>query len=332
MKTLLLCLVLGGMAGLLGWLLARPNPAAVELAQTREALTNAQLKIESLEADLERSQRTLQKKAGAEAKLKAEPFVAPGTAVAADSLPALPSALKEPGEGGMGAALTKMMESPGMKNMIRSQQAAVIQMQYGKLMDQFQLTPEERENFETLLLDRQMAQVEMGMKLMKEGISEEERQAAVDEMKRYQEASTAAIRQFLNDDGDFATFQHWEKTAPDRMMMEMIGRGIFTGSDKSLSAEQETQLIDLMMDARTQTPAPGTPRMPDPLNPGVVGPEEVEAILQAQARQGQRVLDQAASFLSTPQLEALKAYLEQQANMTATGLHMSSTLLKGKER
>lgn len=51
MKTLLLCLVLGGMAGLLGWLLARPNPAAVELAQTREALTNAQLKIESLEAD-----------------------------------------------------------------------------------------------------------------------------------------------------------------------------------------------------------------------------------------------------------------------------------------
>ena len=65
-------------------------------------------------------------------------------------------------KGGFGDMIAKMMADPAMKKMMRQQQAAAMDMMYGPLFKEINLSPEEKEKFKELLLDHQMKAVESG--------------------------------------------------------------------------------------------------------------------------------------------------------------------------
>ena len=66
-------------------------------------------------------------------------------------------------------AFKKMMEAPGMKDMMKQQQLSQIETGYGRLFEDLHLNPEEREQFKQLIAGRLTAATELSLKLMDAG-------------------------------------------------------------------------------------------------------------------------------------------------------------------
>lgn len=245
-----------------------------------------------------------------------------GEATLADSsIPSGPSAAA--------GQLRKMMSMPGMQAMIEQQQAAQIEAGYGKLMDILQLNDEEKAHFKKLLLERTKSQTEAGLKMMDGDLTEEAKTKLVKEMQAQRQVYDDSIKTFLNDAGDYETYQQWEDSRPERMMFDLAGRHLFAESDEPLSAQQEQQLLDIMVEARKSPPAAGMSDRVE-MNTTQMTPEKVDLYMRDLESHHQRVKTEATKVLTPKQLITLERYLEQSRSMSKTGLEMSNFLLKGK--
>ncbi len=318
MKRVLLILMFAAMAGTIGWLLARPNPQAKEMARLEAKLSEATATIQTLKSEL-------------------ASIPPPSPSVASPPPPPKPATAgaPEPSDAGTqpkkpGNAFREMMKAPGMKDVIAQQQRSQLGIQYGGLMDQFDMNDEERAHFEKLLLKKQMDQMELGLKMMEEGVTPEDRKRLAAELQHSQKETDEAIRQFLNDDDDWKTYQDWEEAKPERTQLQMFGKALFDSSDQPLSTEQESLLIQAMTRARKAPSPPGEARMPSSNSFDGVNAEDVGRLMASQRAKNELVLQEATRFMSPEQIETLKQFQEQQLSMTEAGLKMSSMFFESK--
>lgn len=295
----------------LAWVLGRSPEPDPRLAVLETELTEAKRTIASLKRELERRAE--------------QPPPAP---VAAAPAPAAPAAAPAPtGRAG----LREMMNAPGMREAMERQQALQIDIAYARLFDQLQLSPQEREHFKKLLVERQKTQTELSLKLMDDKLTSAQRQAIGEQIDQQRTAFDETIRQFLNHDDDWQSFQHWEKTLPERTQFEMLGKGLFASSPEPLSAQQEQQLIDLMAEVRARPGSGGNLAGKTNLDPSLLTDDLIQRQLQQIEVNGRIVAERAAEFLSPAQLQTLKTYHEQTASMTKTGIEMSKMLFPQKK-
>src|SRR5262245_65800539 len=83
----------------------------------------------------------------------------------------------------MGQMLGKMMKDPAMREMVREQQKAAINMMYGALFKELNLSPEEKDKLKGLLTDAQLRNIETAQSFLgekKEGASEDATKSAAD--------------------------------------------------------------------------------------------------------------------------------------------------------
>jgi len=148
------------------------------------------------------------------------------------------------------SALAEMMKNPQMKEMMRSQQKMAIDGMYGSLNKYLNLSTNEMDALKELLLQRQMAMMDAGMSLM--GGSEADRKQAVEDAKTLKTDYDKKIQDLLGAQ-DYPAFQDYEKSAPDRMSVQM-----FKGSlpaDATLTDQQEENLIAAMAEERKALPS-----------------------------------------------------------------------------
>lgn len=308
---ILLGLTSAGSLLALAWVLGRSPEPDPRLAVLETELSEAKRTIASLKRELERRAE--------------QPPPAP---VAAAPAPAAPAAAPAPtGRAG----LREMMNAPGMREAMERQQALQIDIAYAKLFDQLQLSPQEREHFKKLLVERQKTQTELSLKLMDDKLTSAQRQAIGEQIDRQRTAFDDTIRQFLNHDDDWQSFQHWEKTLPERTQFEMLGKGLFASSPEPLSAQQEQQLIDLMAEVRARPGSGGNLAGKTNLDPSLLTDDLIKRQLQQIEVNGRIVAERAAEFLTPAQLQTLKSYQEQTASMTKTGIEMSKMLFPQKK-
>lgn len=226
-------------------------------------------------------------------------------------------------------AMAEMMKNPAMREMIKQQQIAQMDMQYGGLMSRFQLSDEEKANFKQLLAERVQMESEIGVQMMDDGLSADQRTALMKQITESKKATEEKIRTFLNNDEDFQTYKQWEDSKPERMQLSM-GQSLFSSAGEPLSQDQEQRLIDTMHQVRT-TPK-STPDLSKPENfaPGNLTPSAIEKQLASFDTDAARVLQQAAGYLTPKQLETLKALQAQWRTLQKTGLEMSSMMIGGK--
>src|SRR5204863_9128458 len=67
---------------------------------------------------------------------------------------------------GMGEMIGKMMKDPAMREMMREQQKAMINMMYGGLFKDMKLSPDEKDKLKSLLTDAQMKNIESAQGLL----------------------------------------------------------------------------------------------------------------------------------------------------------------------
>ena len=290
--------------------------AVTKVTQERDNLrsytTKAEAQVEELKTTLVETEVALT--AAKEVATKGNRYSRPGGAIGAAPTETKPM-----------KAMAEMMKSPAMREMIKQQQLAQLDLQYGTLFNRFQLNDEEKANFKQLISERMQAEMDMGLKFMEGNTAKPERDAAVKALSDSKAASDAKIKTFLNNDEDYKTFQDWEDSKPERMQLAM-GAANFATAGEPLSPQQEDQLVAAMKQARTSVkdlPDMSKPQNADPMN---FTPAMTERLMASYDQQAQQVLGAAAGFLTPKQLEALKALQQQQRAMQEAGLKMSSMM------
>lgn len=145
---------------------------------------------------------------------------------------------------------SKMMENPGMNQMMVASQRGVLDVMYADLVNQFDLNDEERDYFMDLLLSRQMKAVEVGMKMMPGGLSAEEKAELEASVKENRKMVRREIKKFLNDPDDFAEWKFYEKTVQDRMMLTKVEQEL-DAAGAPLTDQSYRQLLQAIYETRS---------------------------------------------------------------------------------
>lgn len=313
----------------LAWVLGTPAPTDPRVARLEADLKEARQTIAQLRRDLA-------------AKPVATPPPVSSGAVGNTSLmiqtstpptgtPGAMSALPTGSGGANASALRDMLKNPAMKAMMEQQQAMQVETSYARLFDQLQLTDEEKSHFKKLLVERQKAETDLGLKLLDPNLKPEERQKIMAQAEQNKTTFDNAIKTFLNDENDWGSFQGWEDSKPERTSYDTVGRSLFAASSEPLSPQQEQTLLNTMTQVR-KNPSPDQAALNKAMqDPTQMNDVNIQRLIQMTQQNNQRILDQSRQVLTPGQLKTLENYLQQSLNMTETGLKMGSMFLQGKK-
>ena len=237
------------------------------------------------------------------------------TISAARPLPPRPAAATEVAKGGM---LAEMMKDPNMVKAMREQQATMTKMQYGALVKQLHLSPEQTDKFYQVLTDGTMRAVENGSALLSGENTPEAMKGVADQQKE-----TESQLQALLGDSGYAAYKDYQQTVSDRLQLTTLKT--YFGDSLALSSEQEQQLLQPMIAARQSVTAANPPSLSQ-MNPAdkVVMSDQY---FQQQEQINQQVLAQAAGYLSTEQLQSLSNSQSSVLSMTKASMGMVQKML-----
>lgn len=290
-----------------GFFLAQPNSMAPRVKQLELDLSKAQNEAARVKAEYDKLL----------AAKKPDPTIAHTDTPPTQPLASTPKA----GQANPADALSKLVEDPRL----RDAQKVQVEMTYNKLFQQLGLNDKELENFKHLLADRGAKVNGISMKMMDPNLTPQQRLALEKQVTAARNESDAAIHQFLNNDDDFKTYQKWDDTQAEIMELNLFAPS-FAAANAPLSDQQRDQLIDLMASVRK---APGqTANLNDPRNitSGSLTPDGVALQLGRMDADDERVLQQAAGFLSPEQLDALKKVQAQNRSLTAAGMRVVGSM------
>jgi hypothetical protein len=222
------------------------------------------------------------------------------------------------------AGMAQMMKSPQMKEMMRAQQKVGIDGMYGSLSKYLNLSTNEMDALKELLLQRQMALMDAGMSMMS-GSGTDPKQAAADSQ-AVKADYDKQIQELLGAQ-DYPVFQDYEKTAADRMSVQM-----FKGSlpaDSTLTDQQEENLVTAMAEERKALPSTSALNNQTP-DPSKFTEQGIADTLKQMQDLQQRDTDRAAAILTPEQLDQFTKFQQQMNGMTAAGMKMAAQMFGNK--
>jgi RNA polymerase sigma factor (sigma-70 family) len=213
----------------------------------------------------------------------------------------------------LGGALGKMMDDPAMRDFMRQQQLSQLKSQYAPLIKKLNLSPEAADKFIQLLSDNALKGMDRGMAYMKGDIDT----AAVQQGQLADKNELdGQLQSLLGTDG-FAQYEQFSEEVPARVMLSLLKNEM---GDNPLTEDQSAKLLDLMK------AGPKTDGIKD-IN---LSQDALEQFIQRESNDNQRVLQQAASFLSPEQIAALGTFQTNMINMQRMGMAMKDKFLNGK--
>lgn len=228
------------------------------------------------------------------------------------------------------AGLAEMLKSPGMKDMLRAQQKAILEVSYGSLLKYLQLPPEELEGFKELLVEKQMALMDIGLDAMDTSIPADKRkekaQRAGDLTKEFDEK----IRTLLGED-NYEVYKQYEDYQPDMMQVNLFKPSL--GSGDQLNEEQEHKLIIAMHEERKKNPFSTELNQQETFDPSMFTEETIAKHMDMLARLQESYIARARDILSESQLNQFISSLKQQRAMQEMSMKMARQMfLKPSEK
>jgi hypothetical protein len=250
----------------------------------------------------------------------------PSGPAAAGPTPNPVSGAEKPAAQQLMAALAKMAKDPQMKDALREQQRMAMDMTHGQIFKYLASRPETVGALKDLLLERQMAMMDIGLGVMTAS-SAERRTADGKKILEMQKDFDTRIQGLLGTD-DYAMYKDYEDTQPERMQVTMFGQSL--GGAEALSDAQQHDLIRTMYEERKafKFSIPTDPGQ-DPsalLAPGAAA-RHMQELETLQARYTAR----AQAVLSPSQFEAFRKSQEAQRRMQEMGLRMAAQMMGAPE-
>lgn len=233
------------------------------------------------------------------------------------------------------AAMGEMFKNPETKELIKTQQKAVlgpmIEKNYAAYFASLQLGPEQSATLKDLILKKSMVDAEAGMSLLGDSDAAK-REEVMKNSKDQKAALDDQIKQFLGDD-NFTQFQAYEKTQPERMAINMF-QDQQAGAN-ALTPEQADQLIQLMSQDRQNFKFTTDFTDQSKLNGDLASYFTDDNINQFKTEMEQLYNDYASkaqSILNPSQFEAFAKFLKSQREMQTVGLNLAKQMFGNQKR
>lgn len=225
--------------------------------------------------------------------------------------------------------LAALFKDPDMKEMIKSQQKAVIgpmiDKMYGPYLTQLNMTPEQTAYVKDLLQKKMLVASEMGVSMLSGDTDAAKRSDMMKQIKEQTDAYDAQLKQFLGDDL-YKDFQTYEKSTPDRLAVNQFNDQV-AATPTALSADQQNQLIQIMADQRNNFKWTTDFNNAENMDVNTMFTEEkVNQFAQEKERLDQQVLDRARPILTPEQLSQFETFQKSQRDMQVAGMKMAAKM------
>jgi hypothetical protein len=302
----------------------------IEAAALRGEVQAQSQQIENLQAGQKRSEGQRRELMGQAEELAAQLQArrAAETTVAAPA-PATPPPLAQSekpdgGKGGFGKMLSKMMQDPDTREVVRTQQRMMMEQLYTPLIKKMGLAPDEAAKFNDLLVDNAMKASEKAFSML-EGLGTTNRAELIKNLGAGQKTFDEQVKALLGDER-YAQYTDYQETVGERTMLNQFKQQ--AGSDYNLTEPQTEALLAIMKEEKksvaTTTGLPLEDTNKDPAKIlGLLSDGKVDELLQGQETVSQRVYDRARTFLSPDQLESLGKFQTNQMRMMRMSMTMA---------
>jgi hypothetical protein len=248
---------------------------------------------------------------------------APVSVSPSPSVPPAPPPGRRQAPAGMFSGMSAMMTNPAMKEMIRAQTQAQLNVQYESLYSYLNQSPEQIAALKQLLMDRQLAMMESGLALMSGEGTETDRQRRVKEGEQIKRAFDTQIAELLGAE-EYDVFQQYENTQHERTQVDMFKRTMSTTAEP-LTEQQESDLVLAMYAARTNAALSHLDRNTAP-DPSQLTREALDETLKQLNQMQARYAESAATILSPAQQAQFQHFMTQQQELNTLGLKMAEQM------
>lgn len=223
---------------------------------------------------------------------------------------------------GMGEMLGKMMKDPAMREMMREQQKAAINMMYAGLFKDLNMTAEEKDKLRALLTDSQMRNIENAQGLFGGG-EKAPGEEARKELETAKKETDEQIKALLGEER-FAYFQDYQKNMGERMQLDQF-KNQLAGENLPLRDEQSALLLQIMKEEKLARPPVISTDQTEMPKPDTFTAKKVDEQLKWMEEYNQRIADRVrnANVLTPEQLNQWLTFQEQQVSMQKLGLNMA---------
>ena len=221
------------------------------------------------------------------------------------------------------SSMKTMLKDPAMKKMLRVQSKANLDITYGALFEELDLTPEELENFKEILTDYRMATVEASYEIVDA--------KSVDDMKRISEQTKALrdeydakIAAFLGAE-DNKKYKAYEETQGERNIVSGFTQTLVPS--EQLSKQQEEELMDLMYKERKSYYASTGYDSGEQKEFTLPNEETIAKAVDRLNHTYDKYREAGENILSTSQMKKFEEFLKQRRDMNESTIKMSAQLL-----
>jgi len=316
--------------------LSRQQAQIVSLRDEREQQTQEIADLKASQKLIEQQRRAfLDQAADLAVKLQArqqadanipQPTLTNATAAAESGKPAKDA-------NAFGNFLSKLMEDPDTKKMIRETQRVMLDQMYGPLVKKLNLTLEEADQFKDLLADNMMKAAEQAGSLFG-GASATNRTEQLAKLTEQQKAFEEQVRGFLGETG-YAQYQEYQLTVGERTQLNQFQQQ-YAGAENALSEQQKERLLAIMKEekqsvaATTGQASPGAGQ--DAANmEAMFSSDATDKLMQTQESMSQRVYERAREVLSPEQLGAFGKFQTNQLQMIRTSMNMARKFMSPEQ-
>ena len=230
----------------------------------------------------------------------------------------------------------EMFKSKEMKDMIKSQQKTVlggmVDKNYAAYFASLNLTPEQSASLKDLILNRGLVDAEAGMSMLSRDNDPDKRKELMDKTKADRDAINSQIKDFLGAD-NYAQFETYEKTIPDRMSLNMYKDQQGSGPG-ALNPDQEAQLIQAMGEERQNFKFTTDFSDQSKFNGDIASyftEEKINKFSEESDALNQRYLERAKSILTPEQIDPFTKFLNSQRELQKAGFKMAMTMFGGQK-
>jgi hypothetical protein len=230
--------------------------------------------------------------------------------------------------------IAAMFKDPKMREMMKAQQKAVIgpmiAKQYGDLFKQLNLTDDQQAAVKDLLQKRMLAGADAGLSMIDDSVDASQKADLAKQIKDQREEADNEIKQALGDQ-NYQAFQAYEKTVPDRTTVNQFNDQ-FAGTGNALNADQQTQLIQAMSDARNNFNwTSGLNQQNQGANADMASlltDDNIQKFTQEREQFDDQFLARAQQILTQQQLQTFKDFQATQRQMQITAMKMAGQMFK----
>ena len=229
-------------------------------------------------------------------------------------------------------AMVSMFKDPKMRDMIKTQQKAalgpMITKQYGDLIKQLNLSPEQAATFKDLVSKKMLAGADAGISMMDDSLSASDRADLAKQIKAQTDDVDVEIKQLLGDN-NYTAYETYQKTVQDRTTMSQFNDQM-AGSSTTLTPDQQSQMVQALSDARNGFTWTSGLNQPNPGADGDIASlltdDNIAKFTAEREQFDTQFLTKAAQILTPEQLEAYKTFQSQQREMQLMGLKMAGQM------